>query len=682
MACQNEQIAHLQRDGAAASHARAATKIIVPSASGNSCSLRSGSREIAHYIHIAAPLNGANRFARANRNGRWIAFEHRIEQLRAQTNELRHLLIGLHVRSFLEITVRLRARFGASFCAFVDRWREFIIATIVIAKRPIDVLIFREIVAKFVILIEHVRTIEQHIESNIQRHAMAANGFVGFHCAVAILFGFEEVALLVVAVAVGYIAVAFVGTVGIESIAIFEPAHGGLTVGIVQPATASPAHHALVHERGCGWIAAPVFLNEIGIARGSFHRRIIFRKICAKRVAVCSTKAVRQVHAVAIDFVLGEPVLQRTLKHGFGRFEIVVPILVNIVAVRRCNIEPRIVLQIIAIGIEFVHWVQSSGVVEHHIQYHRNAAFVALVDERFQVVFAAVGLIGRKIVVRTVAPVVVTVEFGYRHQFEGVYSKIFEIIQAVYHTFVRAIGCEIIDPHFVDYKVIFVGAFEIECGIAPSKFWLIGLNNRHITIGFRRIFAQRWVNCSRLVLIIGMKHFFGIQVVDAHHFAIVAHHHVLISVLLARRQAINFNPEIVAIAFHLIFVRHRPIVEIAHDKHILRWRSLAGGVGAERNFGGIVGVVVVTIVDAAWARGRDGSGWNGGRCAIGGRFGSRLSDKHKFVIARVRERGGVGHLRASGCLHRCAVLRECERGTAGGVASERYRSAFRADFAK
>ena len=89
---------------------------------------------------------------------------------------------------------------------------------------------------------------------------------------------------------------------------------------------------------------------------------------------------------------------------------------------RRCNVEPRIVFEICAVGIEFVHRVVACGVVEHHIYNDGDAAFVAFVDEGFQVVLATVSAVGRKVVVGRVAPVVVAVKFANGHQLEGVHA--------------------------------------------------------------------------------------------------------------------------------------------------------------------------------------------------------------------------------------------------------------------
>ena len=99
-----------------------------------------------------------------------------------------------------------------------------------------------------------------------------------------------------------------------------------------------------------------------------------------------------------------------------------VPVFVHIVGVGCFYVEPRVFFQFGAVGIEFVHGVESCGVVEHHIYNDGDAAFVAFVDEGFQVVLATVSAVGRKVVVGRVAPVVVAVKFANGHQFEGVHA--------------------------------------------------------------------------------------------------------------------------------------------------------------------------------------------------------------------------------------------------------------------
>ena len=82
------------------------------------------------------------------------------------------------------------------------------------------------------------------------------------------------------------------------------------------------------------------------------------------------------------------------------RFEIMVPVFINIVAMRWIDIKPRIIRQVRTIRIEFVHRIETCCMIKHHVQNNRHTTFVALVNELFEHLRCPVCFIQSKIVIR------------------------------------------------------------------------------------------------------------------------------------------------------------------------------------------------------------------------------------------------------------------------------------------
>ena len=231
------------------------------------------------------------------------------------------------------------------------------------------------------------------------------------------------------------------------------------------------------------------------------------------------------------------------------RFETMIPVLIHIVAVRRGHIKPGIACQVRTVRIEFVHRVQSRRMVEHHIDNHRHAAFVALVDELLVHRLRAVCFIRRKIMVRRIAPVIVSVELANRHQLDSVHSKVLDIIQTLHQTFQRTVGSVVIYPQLIDYQVVLVRAFEMKCGIGPLVLRFAGLDDGHVSVRTFscRIIQQIRIHFLRLILVIGVQHFLRIQIRDLLLQTVRPLHSILETIFLTRLQTGQCDPEIVTI---------------------------------------------------------------------------------------------------------------------------------------
>ena len=67
------------------------------------------------------------------------------------------------------------------------------------------------------------------------------------------------------------------------------------------------------------------------------------------------------------------------------------------------------------------------GLVQYHIQHHRNSVQVGRVDQAFQVVFGAISFVGGEIKNGIVAPGVVARKLHDRHNFDAVDAQAFQV---------------------------------------------------------------------------------------------------------------------------------------------------------------------------------------------------------------------------------------------------------------
>ena len=272
-----------------------------------------------------------------------------------------------------------------------------------------------------------------------------------------------------------------------------------------------------------------------------------------------------------------------------------VPVLVHVVRVRSSSVEPRVFAEVSTIRIEFVHWVETCSVVEYHIKDDCDTAFVTFINESLEIIRSTICTVKRKEVVRRVTPAIIAVELGNRHELYSVHTKILDIVKTIYEPLDIARRCVVIYPKFVDNEVVFVRAFEVEGSIRPFERRFVGLKNCDVAITLCGIVAL----VARNPFVIWMLEFGGIEIRNAHHFAISTNHYVLHSVLLTRVETCEFNPEVCTIIslLELVIVRDGPFVEITYDKYIFRRFSFASCICTKGNFSRVNFVVVDTIDD-------------------------------------------------------------------------------------
>ena len=178
-------------------------------------------------------------------------------------------------------------------------------SVVILTPFTLCILVFRVIKAKFSEVVEHLRTIEESEESHIQRYARCASLLASLECSITPLLSLEECTFLVVALTVGNIVIFVCRR---EIIAIFEPSHSCLVVGI---GGVIPAHHTCINEL---WtlrthIAPPVLENHVCIRRNGFYAiLIVVFDIANRSVRLGTAKSVAKVHTEAVHLVLGKPV--------------------------------------------------------------------------------------------------------------------------------------------------------------------------------------------------------------------------------------------------------------------------------------------------------------------------------------------------------------------------------------
>ena len=157
-----------------------------------------------------------------------------------------------------------------------------------------------------------------------------------------------------------------------------------------------------------------------------------------------------QIQTESVHLILRQPIFECTDEHLMSRFKTVIPVLIDVIAMRWINIKPRVLRQFRSIRIQLIHRVQTRSMVEYHIKNYRYTAFVALIDELLVHRLGAVSSVRREIVVRRIAPVIVTVKLTDRHQLNGVHSEVLDIIQTLHQSLQRTAFGIVVDPQLID----------------------------------------------------------------------------------------------------------------------------------------------------------------------------------------------------------------------------------------
>ena len=192
--------------------------------------------------------------------------------------------------------------------------------------------------------------------------------------------------------------------------------------------------------------------------------------------------------------------------------------------------------------------------VEHHIHDDSHTAFVALVDKLLDLRLRTVSTVRSEIVVRRIAPVVVSVELADRHELDSVDAQLLDIIQTLHKTFYIALSSIIIDPQFVNNKVVLVRTLEIDRCIRPVICRFLRLDNGHVaTVGTNhRVLNQCRVCRTGFILVILVNHLGGKEIRDLLVHRVRTLYRVLETILLLRSQTGQRNPEVVSVTLELI----------------------------------------------------------------------------------------------------------------------------------
>ena len=110
------------------------------------------------------------------------------------------------------------------------------------------------------------------------------------------------------------------------------------------------------------------------------------------------------------------------------------------------------------------------GVVVDHVQDDGDAALVARVHQRLEVVLGSVGLVHGEVERRVVAPAVVAVELIDRHELQGLHAEAFQVIQGVFDECECSLFRPVPHQQFVDDQIFLVGSHKILVGPIKVRF--------------------------------------------------------------------------------------------------------------------------------------------------------------------------------------------------------------------
>ena len=228
----------------------------------------------------------------------------------------------------------------------------------------------------------------------------------------------------------------------------------------------------------------------------------------------------------------------------------------------------------------------------------------------------------------------------------------------------------VIYPKFVDNEVVFVRAFEVEGSIRPFEGRFVSLENCYIAITLCGIIAL----VTRNPFVIWMLEFGGIEIRNAHHFAISTNHYVLHSVLLTRVETCEFNPEVSTIVslLELVIVRDGPFVEITHNKDIFSRLSFASCICTKGNFSRVNLIIIDTIYDTSRTISLGWSVWHASESSSFSCLCTRSSSKLNIIVTLFCKSIIMCELCTGSSLNSLAIDFKSKSSRSGSVTGEGY----------
>ena len=99
----------------------------------------------------------------------------------------------------------------------------------------------------------------------------------------------------------------------------------------------------------------------------------------------------------------------------------------------------------------------AGAVIINHVNYHGDASLVAFIDECLVLLPCAIGLVESEIMIRVVAPALVTVKLLDWHQFHCIDAESLQVIEFLHCTSnVMSLG-KVSEKHFINYRALTVG---------------------------------------------------------------------------------------------------------------------------------------------------------------------------------------------------------------------------------
>ena len=179
-------------------------------------------------------------------------------------------------------------------------------------------------------------------------------------------------------------------------------------------------------------------------------------------------------------------------------------------------VEPRVVVgrRTVCVLVQPNQRIGAKTVVGHDVHDDRDAAFVAFVDELFQLGRRAVKLVDGKPEVGVVAPAQVALEFTDRHELDGVEPHVLEVIELVDEVLEGLGFVKIPNQGLVNDQT--VRRRTLKVAIGPQEVRVVRAERGRVPVRVRRRERRHaWVMALRNVLVVPrVEHELGVRIAN------------------------------------------------------------------------------------------------------------------------------------------------------------------------
>ena len=311
-------------------------------------------------------------------------------------------------------------------------------------------------------------------------------------------------------------------------------------------------------------------------------------------------EALAEVETESVHIVFLQPVFNHPVHIIFCGLRFMVEVVSNIEVVFGRDVQPRIVGRGLVAGripIQMAEAALAKGVVQHDVEDHRHAVFVAFIHQRLQLLAVAVVFVQRHVVGAVVTPAGIAFKLAERHEFDGVDAQAAQIGEGVADGIEMMAAHEIADMQFVDVQLRRIA--QAEAVVLPVVNGMPGPQHRNQSVRFTGWISRqiREVGLVDPGVVPGVEYEFAERIGNLQR----AVYKVLVSVLFSFLQPLDIQPpaQPVGCAFHGVSGIGKPVVEVAGNED----RLLARGVQGEAH--AVVAQIGGTVAGIGWERSRD-----------------------------------------------------------------------------